>query len=204
MKTQAWKLENAPTTTRSIVKCGSPQPLLWGDEDPAAAQNARGLAQFKIWRTLVASLVFQIVAITVHAQSYIDWFTLHAGGGSSAGGVYSASGSVGQPDANPQSLTGGNFAFVGGLWSLLAVQTPDGQQNHNGFHPTESTRPTAEYKASLKIHPVFMNRGGLQQLIDMKLYEVDVDPTHLVKTADLILKSKLNYGGKVALNSPQN
>ncbi len=67
------------------------------------AQSVRGLAQFKIWRTLVASLVFQIVAITVHAQSYsINWFTLHAGGGTSAGGVYSVSGSIGQPDAPPK------------------------------------------------------------------------------------------------------
>jgi hypothetical protein len=38
--------------------------------------------------------------------------------------VYSLSGTIGQPDASPQPLNGGNFALVGGFWSLLAVQTP--------------------------------------------------------------------------------
>lgn len=34
------------------------------------------------------------------AQSYsIDWFTIDGGGGTSTGGVYSVSGTIGQPDA---------------------------------------------------------------------------------------------------------
>jgi hypothetical protein len=60
-----------------------------------------------------------------HAQTYsIDWHTIHGGGGTSTGGVYSVSGTIGQPDANPQPLTGGNFSVVGGFWALVAVQTP--------------------------------------------------------------------------------
>jgi hypothetical protein len=81
-------------------------------------------AHSKIWRTFAAVLCFFAI-IPIHAQNYsIDWFTIDGGGGTSTGGVYSVSGTIGQPDASPQPLTGGNFALVGGFWSLLAVQTP--------------------------------------------------------------------------------
>src|SRR5215470_771485 len=57
------------------------------------------------------------------AQSYaIDWFTVDGGGGTSSGGVYSLSGTLGQPDANTPPMTGGNFSLTGGFWSLFAVQ----------------------------------------------------------------------------------
>ena len=57
-------------------------------------------------------------------QAYsIDWFTIDGGGGTSTGGVYSVSGTIGQPDANQQVMTGGNYSVVGGFWSLFAVQT---------------------------------------------------------------------------------
>ena len=59
-----------------------------------------------------------------HAQSYsIDWFTIDGGGGTSTGGVYSVSGTIGQPDAGVV-MTGGNYSLTGGFWSLYAVQTP--------------------------------------------------------------------------------
>lgn len=62
---------------------------------------------------------------TALAQPFsIDWFTIDGGGGTSTGGVFSLSGTIGQPDANAQPMTGGNFSLVGGFWSLFAVQTP--------------------------------------------------------------------------------
>ncbi len=58
------------------------------------------------------------------AQSYsIDWFTMDGGGGSSTGGVYSLSGTIGQPDAGAP-MTGGQYSLTGGFWSQYAVQTP--------------------------------------------------------------------------------
>ena len=58
------------------------------------------------------------------AQSYsIDWFTIDGGGGTSTGGVYSVSGTIGQPDAGAV-MTGGNYALQGGFWSIQAVQIP--------------------------------------------------------------------------------
>ena len=75
---------------------------------------------------LVLSLGLLLGSIAIaRAQSYaIDWFTLDGGGGASTGGVYSVSGTIGQPDANAQPMIGGNFSLTGGFWSLFAVQTP--------------------------------------------------------------------------------
>src|SRR6266481_7265796 len=58
------------------------------------------------------------------AQSYsIDWFTIDGGGGTSTGGVYTVSGTIGQPDAG--HMSGGNFTIDGGFWGIIAaVQSP--------------------------------------------------------------------------------
>ena len=56
-------------------------------------------------------------------QSYtVDWYKVSGGGGTSTGGVFSVSGTIGQPDAS-SALTGGNYSVTGGFWSLYAVQT---------------------------------------------------------------------------------
>ena len=45
-------------------------------------------------------------------------------GGTSTGGVYQVSGTIGQPDAGP-TMSGGNYSVDGGFWSIIAaVQTP--------------------------------------------------------------------------------
>ena len=44
------------------------------------------------------------------------------GGGTITGGVYSVSGTIGQPDASG-AMTGGGYSVTGGFWSLYAVQT---------------------------------------------------------------------------------
>ena len=62
-----------------------------------------------------------IPAIGFAQQYSIDWFTIDGGGGTSTGGVYSVSGTIGQPDANATPMTGGNFSLTGGFWSLLSV-----------------------------------------------------------------------------------
>ena len=68
---------------------------------------------------MFASLAF---GFSLHAQNYaIDWYTIDGGGGTSTGGVYSLTGTIGQPDAG--TMTGGNFSLDGGFWGLYAVQT---------------------------------------------------------------------------------
>ena len=64
------------------------------------------------------------LAVSALAQNYsVDWFKIAGGGGTATGGVYTAAGTLGQPDAGTAS--GGNFTPQGGFWSLLAaVPTP--------------------------------------------------------------------------------
>jgi hypothetical protein len=76
-----------------------------------------------IAKILLASVI-GLCAQRATAQPYsIDWHTVDGGGGTSTGGVYSVTGTIGQPDAGP-AMSGGNFSLTGGFWSLLAVQTP--------------------------------------------------------------------------------
>ena len=65
-----------------------------------------------------------LLAFTLPAQAQysIDWHTLDGGGGTSTGGVYTVTGTIGQPDAG--AMAGGNFSLTGGFWALYAVQTP--------------------------------------------------------------------------------
>ncbi|MBK9138951.1 MAG: hypothetical protein IPM17_09350 [Verrucomicrobia bacterium] len=58
------------------------------------------------------------------AQFALDWWTVDGGGGTSTGGVYSVTGTIGQLDAGPV-VSGGPFTLIGGFWSVIAaVQTP--------------------------------------------------------------------------------
>jgi hypothetical protein len=62
--------------------------------------------------------------LQTRGQSYsLDWSTIDGGGGTSTGGVYSLTGTIGQPDAG--IMSGGTFTLSGGFWSMsTAVQTP--------------------------------------------------------------------------------
>jgi len=51
------------------------------------------------------------------AQPEITWQTFDAGGGTSSGGGYVLSGTIGQPDASGP-LTGGALTLAGGFWAL--------------------------------------------------------------------------------------
>ena len=56
---------------------------------------------------------------TALAQSFsLDWFTIDGGGGTSTGGVYAVSGTIGQPDAG-MPLTNGPYALTGGFWGAV-------------------------------------------------------------------------------------
>jgi hypothetical protein len=65
-----------------------------------------------------------VSAVNLPAQTYsIDWFSIDSGGGTSTGGLFSVTGTIGQPDAGA-AMTGDNYSVVGGFWSIFAVQTP--------------------------------------------------------------------------------
>jgi hypothetical protein len=70
------------------------------------------------------ALALAALITPVQAQTYsIPWYNVSGGGGTSTGGVYSVSGTIGQPAAGGP-LSGGNYSLTGGFWSLYAVQTP--------------------------------------------------------------------------------
>lgn len=60
------------------------------------------------------------------------------GGGTSTGGAYTVSGTIGQPDAG--TMSGGNFTLVGGCWGVVAaVQTPGAPLLTATLNPERST-----------------------------------------------------------------
>ena len=74
-------------------------------------------------RFIVLFLWLPALAVQAQTNYAIDWFTIDGGGGTSTGGVYSVTGTIGQPDAG--KMSGGNYTIEGGFWGLLAaVQTP--------------------------------------------------------------------------------
>ena len=69
---------------------------------------------------------FALVALLLaasrgHAQFALDWFTLDGGGGASAGGSYSLTGTIGQPDAGASS--GGGYTLQGGFWPGVPTES---------------------------------------------------------------------------------
>ena len=77
-------------------------------------------------KSLLLSALFSLGVISLaRAQYAIDWSTIDGGGGTSTGGVYSVSGTIGQPDADAP-MAGGQYSVTGGFWVLpTAVQSSD-------------------------------------------------------------------------------
>jgi hypothetical protein len=72
--------------------------------------------------TLVTAFIGLSIG-TSAADFSVSWSTIDGGGGTSTGGVYQVSGTIGQPDAGAP-MSGGNYSVTGGFWSFYAVQTP--------------------------------------------------------------------------------
>jgi hypothetical protein len=69
--------------------------------------------------------VYLLLSGQIFAQSYsVDWYKIAGGGGTSTGGTYTVSGTIGQHDASG-AMSGGNYSVTGGFWALInVVQTP--------------------------------------------------------------------------------
>ena len=80
----------------------------------------------KLSKAPIGIALLASMATVATAQNYsINWFTIDGGGGNSTGGVFTVSGTIGQPDAGGP-MTGGNYSLTGGFWALPGViQTPD-------------------------------------------------------------------------------
>jgi hypothetical protein len=62
----------------------------------------------------VASLVVFLAMAASNGFS-IPWWTVDGGGGTSQGGDYAVSGTIGQPDTS-SLMSGGEYIVVGGFW----------------------------------------------------------------------------------------
>jgi hypothetical protein len=69
--------------------------------------------------SLIAFLLMTIQMVHAAAPSTyaLDWWTIDSGGGTSQGGTYSLSGTIGQ--AEPGSLHGDVYSLAGGFWANL-------------------------------------------------------------------------------------
>ena len=76
------------------------------------------------WKPVLLGLLLWLAPLALPAQTYsVDWYKVAGGGGTSTGGVYAVSGTVGQQDAGGP-MTNGVYSLTGGYWALpIAVQT---------------------------------------------------------------------------------
>ncbi|QKK06980.1 MAG: hypothetical protein HND58_01580 [Planctomycetota bacterium] len=82
--------------------------------------------------TLLAFGLSVAIAESAGAQMFsIPWHTIDNGGGSSVGGSFVLTGTIGQHDAHP-SMTGGGFTLTGGFWAADEVDVCVGDFNGDG------------------------------------------------------------------------
>jgi hypothetical protein len=72
----------------------------------------------------LAAVIFlvSLCAATARGQLAVNWYTIDGGGGTSSGGTFVVSGTIGQPDAG--TMSGGIFVVNGGFWAGLGASGP--------------------------------------------------------------------------------
>lgn len=86
-----------------------------------AVQSSRAMGRAARCRGLFATMV-GAMTLTAVGQFTIDWYKVGGGGGTSAGGAYQLTGTIGQHDAGGP-MSGGPYSVSGGFWALYAVPT---------------------------------------------------------------------------------
>lgn len=113
-------------TARSGLDCGDLSPLSFRPQCVGPHQSAVKPAHSQTWRLELALCLFSSAfCLCAHGQNgYTNtWSRVTGGGGTSTGGVYAATSTVGQPETGHTS--GGNYTVDQGFWSPIAlVQMP--------------------------------------------------------------------------------
>lgn len=135
MKIREWKMENSGRAELPLRLPHRPAKRQLGPTGGA--------------RLLGFILLLSAFCLSAVGQSYsIDWYKIAGGGGTSTGGAYQVSGTIGQPDASG-ALTGGSYSLTGGFWSLIAVVQTAGLPNltitHSGNSVIVSWPATGSY-----------------------------------------------------------
>jgi hypothetical protein len=83
-------------------------------------KTSKPVSTFPRFSPLLAC-AFLSLALSASAQSYSIYpYVVAGGGGTSAGGQYTLSGTIGQHDASP-TMTGGSYSLTGGFWAMVSV-----------------------------------------------------------------------------------
>jgi hypothetical protein len=80
----------------------------------------KALSKNRLRILIVLAVVLFLTASALassNASYQLDWYTVDGGGGSSSGGTYTLSGTIGQADAG--LLSGGTYSLAGGFWAPL-------------------------------------------------------------------------------------
>jgi hypothetical protein len=96
MKKRGWKMEKGAERARRSRRLGI------------------GMFRFSNVSMQLPLLLAGLVSTSLAEDYSIDWYEIAGGGGASTGGMYSVSGTIGQPDAG--SMSGDSFALEGGFW----------------------------------------------------------------------------------------
>jgi len=73
-------------------------------------------------RLLTCFAAALLIPVTAHGGEFdLSWHTIDGGGGTSAGGDFELSGTIGQPDAGGV-MVGGDFALAGGFWAAPGTE----------------------------------------------------------------------------------
>ena len=71
--------------------------------------------EFEMKRSIMICILTMLTGVLAYGDYSVSWYTIDGGGGTSAGGVYSVTGSLGQADAIGAS-SGGDYTLSGGFW----------------------------------------------------------------------------------------
>jgi hypothetical protein len=160
MKIREWNIEDGGWRAQSVLECGDKRSAAVSaaahstNQKPVefrALIRQSGLLRVGHPRSVpfrqsgsfalpvLVALSFFVVSV-LHAQSYsINWFKVAGGGGTSTGGTYQVSGTIGQHDAGGP-MTNGQYSLIGGFWSIITVvQTPGAPQLTINFNSQLST-----------------------------------------------------------------
>ena len=123
MKTSGSHTTDTGRPGGSLVQRGEPPPNSeLGTRNSELGSSTRNHERLKKSRRgPVAQIValFWIASSPAFAQPFaLESFTVDGGGGTSSGGTYSLSGTIGQPDAG--TLSGGGFTLQGGFWAAVS------------------------------------------------------------------------------------
>jgi hypothetical protein len=106
---------------KKVIRHEKPLVMVWKPDTMRFDQAASNIHSMS-FKALFLGLACSGSIHLANSQTYsIGWSTIDGGGGTSTGGVYAVSGTIGQPDAG--SMSGGQFTLQGGFWALpVAVQ----------------------------------------------------------------------------------